>query len=272
MESSEPGAAERWAAWLHEWAIPGEILAAAPESPWWFPVETFTDYARVASERPWTATHRRAAEALPEGGVLLDVGAGAGAASLPLAPPAGRIVAVDEQAKMLAAASELLAGRVPIDLVEGSWPDAAARAGGSDVTVCANVLYNVADEIVAFVEALATSARRRVIVELTEVHPMSLLSPLWHHFWGLERPSRPTAADAVEVVKEVTRAEVSSESWDLDTPYLGEGSTEPGAVARIRRRLCLPATADGEIARLLDDLPDSGAARAVTLWWDCDTR
>src|SRR5664280_2775344 len=42
--------------------------------------------------------HRRAAEALPPDDVVLDVRSGAGAASLPLAPPAGRIVAVDPPA------------------------------------------------------------------------------------------------------------------------------------------------------------------------------
>src|SRR5674536_65945 len=42
--------------------------------------------------------HRRAAEALPPDDVVSDVRSGAGAASLPLAPPAGRIVAVDPPA------------------------------------------------------------------------------------------------------------------------------------------------------------------------------
>ena len=96
-------AASDWAEALGEWAIPEEIIASAPESPWGFPVEVFVDHARLTIDEGWTPTHQRVAEALPVGGTLLDVGCGAGAASLPVAPPAGRIVAVDEDANMLAA-------------------------------------------------------------------------------------------------------------------------------------------------------------------------
>ena len=80
--------AERWSEALAGWAIPEEILAVAPESPWGFPTEVFVTAAREALVAPPTPTHRRALEALPLGGVVLDVGAGAGAASLPLTPRA----------------------------------------------------------------------------------------------------------------------------------------------------------------------------------------
>ncbi len=64
---------------------PEEILAVAPESPWGFPTEVFVTAAREALVAPPTPTHRRALEALPLGGVVLDVGAGAGARALELA-------------------------------------------------------------------------------------------------------------------------------------------------------------------------------------------
>src|SRR5690242_19740348 len=96
-------ASARWAEALAAWAIPERILNAAPESPWGFPPGVFVAVARAALDSPWTPTHRRAAEVLPPGGVVLDVGSGAGAASLPVAPPAGRIVAVDQDIEMLRA-------------------------------------------------------------------------------------------------------------------------------------------------------------------------
>ena len=68
-------AAERWQAELAGWAIPDEILAQAPESPWGFPPELF-----AAPPDPIdTPSRDRALEALPPGGSVLDVGCGGGA-------------------------------------------------------------------------------------------------------------------------------------------------------------------------------------------------
>ena len=71
-----------------------EILQAAPESPWQFPVELFVSRAE-ASTAPATFSARTATVALPQGGSVLDVGCGAGGASMPLAPGAGRLTGVD---------------------------------------------------------------------------------------------------------------------------------------------------------------------------------
>src|SRR5215211_9413544 len=102
MDGQEADALARWREQLDGWAIPEEILAAAPESPWAYPVGLFRSRARRAGSRPTTPSNREAARYLPEGGSVLDVGAGAGAASLPLAGTAGRLVAVDESPEMLA--------------------------------------------------------------------------------------------------------------------------------------------------------------------------
>src|SRR5260370_12836119 len=59
-------AAEQWTQALAAWAIPPEILAAAPESPWGFPTEGFARRADTgpAKQRPST---ERALWALPAG-------------------------------------------------------------------------------------------------------------------------------------------------------------------------------------------------------------
>src|SRR4029453_6519528 len=113
MDGQGNGALERWREQLEGWAIPAQILAAAPEPPWSYPVGVFRSRARRAGSRPATPSNREAARHLPEGGTVLDVGAGAGAASLPLAGTAGRLVAVDESPEMLAsflAAAEAAGG------------------------------------------------------------------------------------------------------------------------------------------------------------------
>src|SRR6185295_12314164 len=126
------------------WAIPPEILGAAPESPWFCPPGLFTKAAEESLTVPPTPSRRRALEALPAGGSVLDVGAGAGAASLPLCPPAVAVAAVDQNPEMLSAFAGL-AARQGIDHteVEGLWPDVAGRVGPVDVVVCHHVLYNV---------------------------------------------------------------------------------------------------------------------------------
>ncbi len=257
-------AASEWAQVLGEWAIPEEIIASAPESPWGFPVEVFVDHAQRTVDEGRGPMHQRAAEVLPDGGVLLDVGCGAGAASLPLAPPAARIVAVDEDVSMLDALAKLANGRVEVDRVAGRWPEVAGQIERVDVAVCANVLYNVAD-VTPFLVALTAVASRRVVLELSAVHPQVSLSPLWRHFWGLTRPNGPTADDAEAVVREVLGVAPGVERWARSRSYLGERG--PETVAWLRRRLCLTSASDDEIARLLPQLPELAPAGSVTLWW-----
>jgi len=257
------GAAQEWGRSLEAWAIPEAILALAPESPWGFPPEIFTAAARGAVAGALTPTHRRAQEALPVGGVALDVGAGAGAASLPLAPAASRIVAVDQSTAMLDRMKELARGRVEVVAVEGNWPEVAHQVEAADVGLCANVAYNVAD-LQSFLIALTDRTRRRVVLELTKVHPQASVSWLWKHFWDLDRPLTPTATDAIEVIQEGVSRTVEWMDWSRPHPMLGR--TEAETVAWVRRRLCLTPTADPEIQELLRATPQP-AAEMVTAWW-----
>lgn len=258
-------AAESWAAALAAWAIPAEILARAPESPWGFPPFAFARAAERSVLGPRTPTAIRALEALPEGGVVLDVGSGAGAATLPLAGRAGRIVAVDQSRAMLDEMARIAGpAAARLRLVEGAWPEAAPVAGRADVAVCANVAYNVAD-LAPFVEALTAAAEVGVVMELTAVHPMTPLNWLWEHFWDLDRPRAPTAEDAASVVFEATGLRPEIQRWE-GTGGLGD-HTGPEELAWLRRRLCLDSRCDQELAELLGSHPARPAEEMVTMWW-----
>jgi len=250
-------AQQRWRDELLAWAIPPEIEAAAPEPPWGFPVELF----RAEVERSDTPSRDAALEALPDGGSVLDVGCGGGAASLALVPPAARVVGVDSTPAML---EEYAAGAerrgVVHGEVEGAWPDVAAAAGRVDVVVCHHVFYNVAD-LPPFVTALTAHARSRVVVEMTATHPLTALAPLWRHFHGIDRPDGPTAALAEQVLRE-HGVEPHVESW---TRPAREVPREV-YVSMNRRRLCLPVDAEPEVDRLMGDTASAGRD-VVTMWW-----
>lgn len=255
-----PPAAKQWADLLAAWAIPQEILNAAPESPWGFPPALFA----VTDSAADTPSRRRALEELPPGGAVLDVGAGGGAGSIPLVPPAARLVAVDESREMLEAfAARAREAGVDHEEVEGRWPDVASEVPPVDVVVCHHVLYNVA-ALEPFVAALTRHARRRVVVELTALHPQVPNRPLWQHFHGLEFPEGPSADDALAVLAEMG-LDVGVERWER--PPRGEEPTEVW-VGFVRRRLCLPPEREPEVAEWLRRTGAESRPRSTaTLWW-----
>jgi SAM-dependent methyltransferase len=259
-------AAERWSQALEAWAIPPEILEAAPESPWGFPTPLFGRAAERALTEPAPGpSRRRALEALPDQGTVLDVGCGGGAASLPLAPPARLLVGVDQSPDLLEV-FDRIASRRGVDhrLVLGTWPDVASSVDPADVVVCHHVLYNVPD-MVPFLEALTDQARTRVVVEVTDRHPMEALNPLWQAIHGVERPTSPTADDAAEVMGEMG---LSVGREEVERPSLWEDFERDDLVAFARRRLCVGPERDAEIDALLPAHWGRRLRRLVTLWWE----
>ncbi|MGI9119307.1 MAG: methyltransferase [Acidimicrobiales bacterium] len=264
-------AAARWADALAAWAIPQDILDAAPEPPWHFPPALFRLAAEVAlgEDEPTNPSRRAALEALPPGGSVLDVGAGGGAASLALCPPAVQLTAVDQSPAMLEAFAAGAEKRgVSHREVQGSWPDVAGEVGAAgvevaDVVVCHNVAYNVAD-LAPFAAALTDHARGRVVLELNAQHPMVALNHAWLALHGVERPTTPTAADAIAVLEE-TGLTVRSEEFERRSLF--DHLERRDLVAFARRRLCVGPERDAEIDALL--LPDHDAPlrHFVTVWW-----
>lgn len=254
------GPLARWRAELAAWRIDPEVLARAPESPWGCPVDAF----RSAGPTPPDSPARRVAlDALPNAGSVLDVGCGAGAASMALVPPAAFVVGVDESTDMLRAFSEAAGEKgVAHRAVHGRWPDAARETSAADVVVCHHVAYNVPD-LDAFARALDAHARRRVVLELTATHPLTWLGPLWRRFHGQDRPDGPTADLAVAVLREAglpvndERARLPARTMPFEV-----------RVAFTRRRLCLPVDREPEVARLLRDAGPPMPREIVTLWWD----
>jgi SAM-dependent methyltransferase len=241
-------AAARWAECLERWAIPDEILAQAPVSPWqhdtaMFVVDDTLDRNAHAAEI--------ARVVLPAvGGSVLDVGCGGGRAGLSLVPPAERVIGVDQSPAMLAefTRSAAVAGAASMT-VEGRWPDVAGLTPVVDVVVCHHVAYNVAD-IEPFLLALTAHARLAVVLVLPPRHPLSAWNDAWRHFWALERPTEPTADDLGEVLAGLG---LDPERWDVPRPPLARATADAATrIGSARRRLCLTEDRDEELAAYLD--------------------
>jgi SAM-dependent methyltransferase len=265
---------ERWRSDLAAWAIPEHITAAVAESPWVLPRQVFARRADRVSAAPSGPSFERAWAALDPPGSVLDVGSGAGAASLPLLPRATSLTAVDSDAGMLERLSERAApAGIPVTAVLGVWPDVAARAGTVDVTLCHHVLYNVAN-LRPFLTALTASARRLIVAELTAGHPLTALNDLWLRFHGLQRPTSPTAADLVEIL-EAMGLRPEHRAWRR--PGGRDYASFDELVGVTRRRLCLPPQRASEVSQALIEFgvdPDhpvdlgTSGREVVSVWWN----
>jgi len=269
------GLLERWRSDLAAWAIPEHITAAVSESPWVLPRTVFARRADRVAAAPSGPSFERAWAALDPPGSVLDVGSGAGAASLPLLPRCTVLTAVDAEADMLAMLADRVAAGSGIKprLVVGPWPDVADEAGTADVVTCHHVTYNAAD-IRPFLAALTAAARRIVVVEMTAAHPLETLNPLWLRFHGLVRPDGPTAEDLLAILAALGIS-ADSQRWQRTGGRDYESFAEMTDVTR--RRLCLPPERAGEVAEALADLgvdPErpadlgSSGRDVVTISWD----
>jgi SAM-dependent methyltransferase len=246
----------RWKADLESWAIPDEILRTAPRNPWGHDVRRFARRTAREIGKPAGPTYERAREALGES--VLDVGAGAGAASLPLQP--AELIAVDENPAMLAELGRL---RPDATLIEGRWPD--VEAPEADVVVCAHVVFNV-PELAEFLVALDDHGRNRVVVELPEVHPTSWLNPLWEHFHGLVRPTGPTSDDAAEIAASLGFDVTLESRRSPDSMF----ETAEEMADSACRRLCLDPSRAPEVIAAAESLGvwPAPPRTFVTMWWD----
>jgi SAM-dependent methyltransferase len=267
-------AADRWRGYLEAWALPPALLATVPDSPYEWPADMWSRLRPLGTGAARSPTTRVALDLLPDDGSLLDVGAGTGRASLPVAEAGHPLTAVERNPGMAAALRrELETAGIEARVVEGSWPEAAAVSGRHDVVLSANVVYDVPD-LAPFIRALDAAARVGVVLEAGERHPWAGLAPYYRALHGLSRPVGPDAALLAEVVAEVVGRAPRQERW--------RGRSRPRfadlqeLVNLYRRRLVVPVERSAEVADLLapniveEDgwLSLGGDQGMVTLWWE----
>jgi SAM-dependent methyltransferase len=257
-----PRPADRWRELLRRSAVPQEIIDASPEPEATLEPERFRWRPEEDARQPVRPSRRRALEALPEGGTVLDVGVGGGASSLGLVPKPGLIVGVDPLPGMLESfqASAAAAG-VAAKAVLGAWPAVAGEVEPVDVAVCHHAIYRT-EEMEDFLTAMTGKARRRVVVEISDRSPLAGLDPLWKALYGIERPEWSVADEAQTALQAMG---VAVEREDMVLPARAPDVT-PEFVAFCRRRLYAGAERDAEIEAFLR-AREPQEHRVVALWW-----
>ena len=254
--------ADRWRELLRQSAVPQEIIDASPEPDATLEPERFRWRPEEDATQPVRPSRRRALEALPEGGTVLDVGVGGGASSLGLVPKPGLIVGVDPLEGMLESfqASAAEAG-VAAKTVLGSWPEVADQVEPADVAVCHHAIYRVT-ELEDFLTALTERARHRVVVEVSARSPLSQVDALWKLLHGIDRPDWQVADEVEAVLKAVG---VAAEREDMVLAPRAPEVT-PAHVAFVRRRLYVGPERDPESEQFLRNR-EPQEHRVIALWW-----
>jgi ubiquinone/menaquinone biosynthesis C-methylase UbiE len=235
--------ADRWREHLAGWAIPGELTRVVASEPF------ALDPAMLAPHfaAPLTPTQAAILELTGEDrqASVLDVGAGRGAAVLPIADRLGSVLAVDQRADMLEALV-VDSERIPSVMVETRVGDFLAlepSLGSFDVVTSQHMIYNVAD-LFGYLEGLLRHARRGVVLEMTAKHPFASLELLFWRLHGLERPPGPTVADVLQALRLLGC--VPRIALAPDRP-----SDPVTRLASTRQRLALPKEREPELAELL---------------------
>jgi SAM-dependent methyltransferase len=253
-------ASEAWSLALSEWSIPKEILDQAPESPWIHPAALFN----IPDVIEMTPAHKLARELMPESGTVLDIGCGGGLAAFATTPPAIKVIGVDHQEDMLEMFESNAKKRgVNAQTFLGFWPAVADEVPMADVVTVHHVVYNVS-EIVPFITALNSHARKRVVIEMPVEHPLSTMRAAWKHFWNLDRPTKPTPDDLMAVLVEMgITARIKYFTGEMRNEKALEDATK-----FMRIRLCLPIEKEGEVRDFFANEKLSSARELAVIYWD----
>jgi SAM-dependent methyltransferase len=260
----ETTAGNYWRESLSAWAIPDEIINSAPENPWIHPPVMF-EIPDVIED---SISHQRAREVLVSGDSVLDIGCGGGIAAFAVVPPATHVIGIDHQAEMLEMFSKNAKDRgVTSETFDGFWPAISSDVPIADVVATHHVVYNV-PAIEDFLLAMNSHARKRVVIEMPQRHPLTTAAPLWKHFWNLERPVNPTPEDLMKVLTELginAHLELWEGSMRIESDLESQANFS-------RIRLCLPADREGEVLEFLKSQPKIAIRNLATIWWDVDKK
>lgn len=207
---------------------------------------------------------------------VVDVGAGGGRITIPLAQRVQEVIAVEPSPAMrdVLAAGIAQSGVTNVRIVAARWEDAAVEP--ADVVFASHVTYSVA-MIAPFLRKLDATARCVAALVVFANHPTYAAAPFWRFVYGDERLKLPCRDEVVAVVRELGgMPRVIDLPAHLPRPY---GSPEE-AFEELRRRLFigqddpLEARLREAIATLMEERNgawwprDAGPSERSVIWWE----
>ncbi|MGC8480865.1 MAG: hypothetical protein ACP5PJ_04900 [Acidimicrobiales bacterium] len=181
---------------------------------------------------------------------LIDIGSAAGSSIGALVDVFERITCVEANPDMASALRRSVEARGlsdKITVVEGVFPDVAAKLDVAQVINASNVAYNVS-AIGPFLDAMDTLARSLLVIELTGYHPLWSANGAFRHFYGIERPRTPTAIDLFSIIA-LEHPDATLESYPLSY------RRRPFSLSALRTRLGFDESRDGELEAYLANAP-----------------
>ncbi|CAN5703252.1 hypothetical protein BH23CHL2_BH23CHL2_24080 [soil metagenome] len=132
--------------------------------------------------------------------VWLDVGAGGGRNTLPLALVSRRVIAVDPSAGMRGVLADQAEQHsvTNIDICDYRWPDGSDRLS-ADISLNAHVGYDIRD-INGFVDGLERASRRLCISMMMDRAPSGGFVRLWEKVHGFKRQQLPAMREFVHLL------------------------------------------------------------------------
>ena len=137
------------------------------------------------------------------GDTWVDVGAGAGRFSLPLALHIKRVIAIEPSPAMRAELANLQIehGISNVDLRDERWPtDEPSVDGTADVALISHVGYDI-EEMGAFLDTMERSATRECVALQYDRSPGSMFWQVWPAIHDEEQAELPGARELIELLR-----------------------------------------------------------------------
>ncbi|HWV25292.1 MAG TPA: class I SAM-dependent methyltransferase [Thermomicrobiales bacterium] len=192
---------------------------------------------------------------------VIDVGAGGGRITIPLARRVREVIAVEPSAGMReelkAGIEEMGIGNIRI--VPSSWSD--ADVDPADMIFAAHVTYGV-PRIEPFLRKLDARATRVAALVSFEEPAQHVLAPFWKAVYGEDRLRLPVRAEVVDVLRELG---ADPQEIPVEVQPVRSFGTPDEAFASLRGRLFIGEGTEAE-QRLRDAIPALTVERDGEVW------